>query len=202
PVGKIAPGAPRKLAEIVHRCLNKDPGGRFQAIDDVRIAMEEGQEETTLPPSKRPSSAFKVAMAVAAAVVIGLAVWSWLLYSRKAPVLTSRDTIVLADFRNSTGDSVFDDALKQGLAVQLGQSPLLNILPEQRVRSALKEMTRSPDDALTPKVAQEVCVRTGSKAYIAGSIANLGGHYVIGLNAINCASGDTLAREQTEAAGK
>ncbi len=201
PVRKIAPRAPRKLAEIVHKCLNKDPRGRFQAIDDVRLALEDGQEETTLPLWKRPPSAFGVAMA-AAAVVIGLAVWGWIQYSRKASGLTSRDSIVLADFRNSTGDSVFDDALKQGLAVQLGQSPLLNILPEQRVRSALKEMTRSPDDALTPKVAQEVCVRTGSKAYIAGSIANLGGNYVIGLNAINCASGDTLAREQTEAAGK
>ena len=142
------------------------------------------------------------AMAGSAAVVIGLAVGGWLLNSRKTHALTNQDTIVLADFANSTGDPVFDDALKQGLAVQLGQSPLINILPEQKVRFALQEMTRSPDEALTATVAQEVCERTGSKAYIAGSIANLGGPYVIGLNAIHCATGDVLAREQTEAADK
>jgi DNA-binding winged helix-turn-helix (wHTH) protein/tetratricopeptide (TPR) repeat protein len=143
-----------------------------------------------------------IAIAGPAAVVIGLAVGGWLLYSRKAHALTNKDTIVLADFANSTGDPVFDDTLKQGLAVQLGQSPLINILPEQKVRFVLQEMTRSPDEALTATVTQEVCERTGSKVYIAGSIANLGGPYVIGLNAIHCATGDVLAREQTEAADK
>jgi Flp pilus assembly protein TadD len=144
----------------------------------------------------------RTAIAVGAAVVLVLAVGVWWLYSHKSHTLTNKDTIVLADFVNSTGDPVFDDALKQGLAVQLGQSPLLNILTEQKVRSALKEMTRSPDEAVTASVAQEVCERTGCKAYIAGSIANLGGHYVIGLNAIHCTTGDALAREQIEAGDK
>jgi len=142
------------------------------------------------------------AIAGAAAAVIGLAVGGWWSYSRKGYALASTDNIVLADFANSTGDSVFDETLQQGLAVQLGQSPLLNILPQQKVRATLKEMTRSPDEALTPGVAQEVCERTGSKASIAGCIANLGGHYVIGLNAVNCSTGDALGREQTEAADK
>jgi DNA-binding winged helix-turn-helix (wHTH) protein/tetratricopeptide (TPR) repeat protein len=144
----------------------------------------------------------RAAIAGGVVTVIALAAGLWLLTSRKAQALTNKDTIVLADFANSTGDPVFDDALKQGLAVQLSQSPLLNILPDQRVRSALKEMTRSPDEILTANLAQEVCVRTGSKAYIVGSIANLGGHYVIGLNAMHCATGDTLARDQTEAGDK
>jgi hypothetical protein len=139
----------------------------------------------------------------AAALIVALAGSSFLyFYFHRTPKLTDKDVIVLADFVNSTGDPVFDDTLKQGLAVQLGQSPLLNILPEQKVRSALKEMTRSPDETLSAGVAQEVCQRTGGKAYIAGSIGNLAEHYVIGLNAIHCATGDTLAREQAEAAGK
>jgi eukaryotic-like serine/threonine-protein kinase len=141
-------------------------------------------------------------IAGAAAVVIGLAVGGWLFYSRKAHVLTEQDTIVLADFANSTGDPVFDDALTEGLAIQLAQSPFLNLLPEKSVRAALQEMTRSPDEVLKPAVALEVCERTGSKAYITGSIANLGGHYLIGLRAVNCSSGDVLAREQTLAEDK
>ena len=197
PAGEIVAGLPDKLSQIIQKCLSKDPERRFQAIDDVRLALGDLQEDTN------PAHPYKwAAIAGAAAVVVGLAVGGWWFYSHQAHALTNKDTIVLADFANSTGDPVFDDALKQGLAVQLGQSPLLNILPEQKVRSALKEMTRSPDEALTASLAQEVCERTASKAYIAGSIANLGGHYVIGLNAINCATGDALAREQTEAADK
>jgi serine/threonine protein kinase/tetratricopeptide (TPR) repeat protein len=195
---------PPKLRQIIDRCLSKDPGSRFQTIDEVRLALGDLQKDTK--PAIAPSKV-RATRVGAAAVAIGLVVGGWLLYSRQShvltnPVLTNKDTLVLADFANSTGDPVFDDALKQGLAVQLGQSPLINILSEQRVRSALKEMTRSPDEALTGRVAQEVCERAGSKAYIAGSIDNLGGHYVIGLNAVNCATGDALAREQTEAGDK
>ncbi len=140
--------------------------------------------------------------AIAALLGIGALALAVYFNLHRSPKLTDKDTVVLADFANSTGEQIFDDTLKQGLAVQLGQSPMLNILPEQKVCTTLREMTRSPDEALSPNVAQEVCVRTASRAYILGSIANLGGHYVIGLNAIDCASGDVLAREQTEAAGK
>jgi eukaryotic-like serine/threonine-protein kinase len=158
-------------------------------------------EGASVVPAKAASSSRWKVIIPAALAVVALTASSYY-YFHRPPKLTDKDTIVLADFANSTGDPIFDDTLKQGLAVQLGQSPLLNILAEEKVRSALKEMTRSPDEVLTARVTREVCERTGSKAYIAGSIANLGGHYVIGLNAIQCATGDTLAREQTEAAGK
>jgi tetratricopeptide (TPR) repeat protein len=116
--------------------------------------------------------------------------------------LTDRDTIVLADFANSTGDAVFDGTLRQGLAVQLEQSPFLNILADQKVRDGLKLMGRSSNDRLTADVARELCQREGGKALIAGSIASLGSQYVIGLDALNCQTGDSLAREQATAQSK
>ncbi len=125
-----------------------------------------------------------------------------LLYVCRAHALTEKDTIVLADFANTTGDDVFDDTLKQALAVDLGQSPFLNILSETQVRQTLQQMTRSSNERLTQDLAREVCQRAGSKAYLAGSIAALGTQYVIGLEALNCASGDVLAREQMTASGK
>jgi tetratricopeptide (TPR) repeat protein len=116
--------------------------------------------------------------------------------------LTAKDTIVLADFTNTTGDPVFDDTLKQALAVDLGQSPFLNVLSEDKVRQTLREMTHSPGERLTQDLAREVCQRAGSKAYLAGSIAALGTQYVIGLNAVNCQTGDSLVEEQERATGK
>ncbi len=116
--------------------------------------------------------------------------------------LTDKDTIVLSDFDNKTGDSVFDDTLKQGLSVQLEQSPFLALLSEQRVNETLKLMGRPAGDRLTPEVTREVCQRTGSKAMLTGSIAGLGSQYVIGLKAVNCNTGDVLAEAQEQAAGK
>ncbi len=196
----------------IRKALDDDPKAPkyIETVPTVGYRFVGEYEEEQSPvvesvPAAAPSRVdpYKwAALATATEVVMGLAVGGWWFYSRKAHGLTGKDTIVLADFANSTGDPVFDDALKQGLAVQLGQSPLLNILSEPRVRSALKEMTRSPDEPLTASLAREVCERTKSKAYIAGSIADLAGHYVIGLNAVHCATGDALAREQTEAADK
>src|SRR5260370_30901344 len=110
--------------------------------------------------------------------------------------------IVLADFDNTTGDAVFDGALKQALAVQLGQSPFLNILSDRKVGETLRLMGHQTVDRITQDVARELCVRTGSKAIILGSISNLGGQYVIGVDAVGCSNGDTLAKEPEEAAGK
>src|SRR5262249_42813828 len=110
-------------------------------------------------------------------------------FFHNAPVLTERDTLVLADFENSTGDAGFDYALKQGLAVQLGQSPYLSILPDEKVRDTLKLMGRAPGERLTPTVAREICQRAGSKVYLTGSIGNLGSQYVLGINALNCRTG-------------
>ena len=119
-----------------------------------------------------------------------------------ATPLTEKDTVVLADFTNSTGDPVFDDALKQALGVQLGQSPFLNILSDRKVEETLHLMGRQSSERITRDVARELCIRTGSKAIVLGSISNLGGQYVIGLDAVGCSSGDTLAQEQEESAGK
>ena len=140
--------------------------------------------------------------AAAAVVAIGLAVGGWLFYSRKAHALTDKDTIVLADFTNTTGDSVFDGTLRQGLAVQLEQSPFLSIISEQRIQQTLRLMGQPTDAKLTPEIARDLCQRTGSAAVLDGSIASLGSQYVLGLRAANCRTGDTLAEEQERATGK
>jgi tetratricopeptide (TPR) repeat protein len=130
-------------------------------------------------------------------------VTGWLLFSpRRSPALTERDSILLADFVNTTGSAVFDDTLKKALAVQLGQSPYLNVFPDERVRETLQYMGRSPEERLTKAVAREVCQRQGVKAMMQGSIASLGSNYVISLEATNCATGEPLAREQVEAGGQ
>jgi eukaryotic-like serine/threonine-protein kinase len=123
-------------------------------------------------------------------------------YSRRSQALTEKDSILLADFINTTGDSVFDGSLKQALAVQLEQSPYLNVLPQSRIHEALRFMGRSPDERLTSDVAREICVREGVKAMLTGSIAGLGSHYVIDLNAVNAQTGDSLGRAQVEAESK
>src|SRR5258708_635774 len=120
----------------------------------------------------------------------------------QATPLTEKDTRVLADFTNSTGDPLFDDALKQALGVQLGQSPFLNILSDRRVEETRRLMRRPSNERITRDIARELCIRTGSKAFLLGSISNLGGQYVIGVDAVGCSSGDTLAKEQEEAASK
>jgi len=132
-------------------------------------------------------------------LAVGAAVF---FYFNRAQALTDKDTVLLADFANSTGEPVFDGTLKQALAVQLGQSPFLNIFPEERVREALRFMGRSPDDRLTRDVAREICERQGLKAMLTGSISSLGSHYVITLEAVNAHSGDSIAREQIEADSK
>ena len=116
--------------------------------------------------------------------------------------LTEKDTIVLADFANSTGDAVFDDTLKTALSVSLNQSPFLNVLSENKVAATLKLMSRPVGTKLTPEVTPELCQRAGSKAYISGSIASLGSQYVLGLKTVNCQSGDPLAEEQVTAISK
>jgi len=140
--------------------------------------------------------------ASAATLAAALAGGALFLHNRKAHAIKETDTVVLADFANSTGDSVFDDTLRQALAVSLRQSPFLNLLSDQKVITTLRLMTLPPNTPLTPKIAGEVCQRAGSKAYIAGSVASIGNEYVIGLKAVNCQSGDTLALKQVHADGK
>jgi eukaryotic-like serine/threonine-protein kinase len=137
-----------------------------------------------------------------AVVVVVLGVGAWLYFARKAQALTEKDTIVLSDFTNTTGDAIFDDTLKTALNVSLRQSPFLNVLSDSEVAKNLKLMTRPADTKLTPELARELCQRAGSKAYLAGTIGSLGSQYVLGLKAVNCRSGDTLAEEQVTAASK
>jgi len=137
-----------------------------------------------------------------AVVLLVLALGIYLVRLRVARSLSSKDTVVVADFKNSTGDPVFDDTLKTALDVALAQSPFLNSLSRNKVVATLRMMTRPVDTTITPDVAREVCQRTRSKAYIAGSISRLGSQYVLSLEAANCQSGDTLVREQVTAAAK
>jgi eukaryotic-like serine/threonine-protein kinase len=136
------------------------------------------------------------------AVVVALIAGGLYYHSHRAKPLTEKDTIVLADFSNETGDPVFDDTLKTALSVALNQSPFLNVLSDSNVSKIFKLMEKPPDAKLTPDVARDLCLRAGSKAYVAGSIASLGSQYVLGLKVVNCQSGDVLAQEQATAASK
>jgi eukaryotic-like serine/threonine-protein kinase len=212
PLARVNPEISPDLDRIISKALEKDPKLRYQSAADIRTDLQRLRRDSDTSRSAAATARVEskparksirwAAVAGATLLAIGLTVGGWLFLSRKAHALTDKDTIVLADFTNTTGDPVFDDTLKQALAVGLGQSPFLNILSDERVRQILMEMTRPSDERLTRDLAREVCQRAASKAYLAGSIAALGAQYVIGLEALNCASGDTLAREQTTAAGK
>jgi len=145
---------------------------------------------------------WKILVPAAVVVVAALIAGGFYIRSRTATPLTEKDTIVLADFSNTTGDAVFDDALKQALAVDLEQSPFLNVLSDRRTGETLRLMGRAPNDRVTREVAQEICLRTGSKALLAGSISRLGSQYMVGLQAVGCGNGDTLAKEQGAASSK
>jgi len=212
PLVRLNPHLPPKLEEVINKALEKDRKLRYQSAADIRTDLQRLKRDTesgravtatTDVGGKRGlKSARWGALGGAALVCVALAVGGWLFFSRKAHALTDKDTIVLADFANTTGDEVFDDTLKQALSVELAQSPFFNILSDQKVRDTLKLMGHASEERLTPDVARDLCQRTGSKAYANGSIASLGNQYVIGLNAVNCQTGDSLAREQMTASGK
>ena len=211
---RVNPEISPELERIINKALEKDRKLRYQSAADIRTDLqrlkrdtESGRAalttaETGLKPAPKSTWFRWVAVTGATVLVIGLAVGGWLFHTRKAHALTEKDTIVLSDFDNKTGDAVFDDTLKQGLSVQLEQSPFLNLLSDRKVNETLKLMGRPAGDRLTPEVTHEVCQRTSSKAMLTGSIAGLGSQYVIGLKAVNCDTGDVLAEAQEQAAGK
>src|SRR5579863_1477736 len=229
-ISSLNPDFPAGLDLIVRKALEKDRELRYQHASDMRTDLqrlkrdaESGRvaaassgkvpaaEAGGLRSAKRRKAAVRSrtfsradGYIVAALLVAALIAGGLYYRSRQhaAHALTEKDTIVLADFANSTGDGVFDDTLKTALSVSLNHSPFLNVLPENKVAATLKLMSRPADTKLTPEVTRELCQRAGSKAYLAGSIASLGSQYVLGLKAVNCQSGDPLAEQQVTAAGK
>jgi serine/threonine protein kinase/tetratricopeptide (TPR) repeat protein len=202
--------APADLERIVYKTLEKDRKLRYQHAADIRADLQRLKRDTesgrtavfSTTTEQPPIRRWKVvASTVVAFLLILLAVG---LYWRVRPTtrLTERDTVVVADFVNTTGDPVFDDALKQALAVELDQSPFLNILSDQKVSETLRLMGHSSSDRLTRDVARELCLRTGSKVMIAGSISHLGSQYLLGLSAVDCNTEDSIAKEQVQAARK
>jgi serine/threonine protein kinase/tetratricopeptide (TPR) repeat protein/class 3 adenylate cyclase len=205
PASQLNNELPPRLEEIIHRALEKDRNLRFQHASEIRAELQRLKRDTESGPHAIVAKTravpffrkYRKVMAAASALLT-LSVGSYL-YLHRTPKLTDKDTIVVTDISNQTGEAVFDDTLKQGLAVSLSQSPFLNLLPDERTNRTLTMMGRPAGERLTTEVAREVCVRTASKALLAGSISRLGSHYVIGLKAMTCASGQVLAQEQVEA---
>jgi DNA-binding winged helix-turn-helix (wHTH) protein/Flp pilus assembly protein TadD len=169
----------------------------------VIIAPNTASSESEFPPLAAQSYRRFGRWAMSAiTIVILLAALPTYRYFRGTPTLTEKDTIIIADFANSTGDPVFDDALKQALSIQLAQSPFLDILSDRKVSETLRMMGRSPDERLTNRIAQEICERTGSKAMLSGAISSVGSRYLLGVKAINCATGDSFIQRQVQAASK
>src|SRR5207248_1254249 len=205
---RLNPDLPTELERFINKCLEKDRNLRYQHASEILADLQRVKRDTETGKSVAASltgvhSARRGRWMLAAAtilVVIGCATAVW--FYRQKHALSTTDTVVVADFANSTGDPVFDDTLKQALLVQLSQSPYLDVLSEQKTNHMLQLMGRSPGDRLTPDLAQEVCQRTQSKAMLVGSIASLGSEYVIGLRAVDCESGESVAQEQETARSK
>ncbi|MGA9039118.1 MAG: protein kinase [Terriglobales bacterium] len=188
------------------------PSGSASAVQPASVApissaastpvaqAASGSSVVAIPPAAQSSKrGIWIALAALLVVAVGLGIF---FHYRKSQSLTEKDSILLTDFVNTTGDAVFDGTLNQALAVQLEQSPYLNLVPESRIQESLQFMGRKPDEHITSDVGREICLRDGIKAMMTGSIASLGNHYVITLAATNAQTGDSLGREQVEADSK
>jgi serine/threonine protein kinase/tetratricopeptide (TPR) repeat protein len=208
PPTRLNPRLPPRLEEIIDKCLEKDRNLRYQHASDIRTDLQRLKRDTDshrgIAPAKSGAKTlagrWKV-MVPAAATVMGLSIAGFFYFHHTAR-LTNNDTIVVADFANSTGDPVFDGTLRQGLAVELEQSPFLSLVPEGRVQQTLRMMSQPAEARLTPQLAREICQRTASFAFLEGSIATLGNQYVLGLRAENCRTGKVLDDELVQAARK
>ena len=193
-----------ELERIISKCLEADRELRYQKASDVRADLQRLKRDSgsaqvtslTAAPPKR----WRVVLAAASAAVLTLSVAGYLDFHRAAPTLTEKDTIVLADFENRTVDPVFDDTLRQGLSVELQQSPFLSLISDQQVQQTLARMGQPKETRLTSEVAQQICERTSSVVVLEGSIASLGSQFVLGLRAKNCNTGTILDQEQIQAA--
>ena len=215
PVVRLNPDVPPKLEEIITKALEKDRNLRYQHAADMRTDLQRLKRDSdsgrsavvssgTVAVPERPAAQKKKLWNIVVPTLLAAALIAGGLYYRSLHTkpLTEKDTIVLADFENKTGDAVFDDALKQAMAVELGQSPFLNVLSDRKVNETLRMMGRPANERITADVGRELCLRTGSKALLGGTISSLGSHYLVDLNAAACSTGDTLAKEQVEATSK
>ncbi len=202
---RLNPGLPMELERIINKCLEKDRTLRYQHASEIRTDLQRLRRDTD---SGRVAAApgglkrKKWLVPAAGAIAVLAVVAAGYFYFNRKPRLTDKDTIVLADFTNTTGDPVFEGTLRQGLAIQLEQSPFLSVVSDDRIRRTLRLMGQPADARLTPDTAREVCERTASAAFLEGSIASLGSRYVLGLRAHNCRTGDVIDDEQGQAARK
>jgi serine/threonine protein kinase/Flp pilus assembly protein TadD len=211
PASQINQGLPPKLDEIISKALEKDRKLRYQSAAETRTDLQRLKRDTE--SARLPAATDKVVgvgekrgirwkvIVPATLVVAALAAGSYFFFHR-IPRLTDKDTIVLADFTNKTGDVVFDGTLRQGLSVQLEQSPFLSIISYQQIQQTLQMMSQKPDVKLTPEIARELCQRMGSAAVLDGSIAQIGTQYLLTLKAVNCSSGESLASTEAQASDK
>jgi len=205
PPSQVNAEVPPELDAVIRKALEKDRNRRYQSAADLRADLERLRRWAPVRLKRRQfrrRTRWAVRASTGALLAAALIVAGIFYRSHRKPPLTDKDTVVVADFANSTGDAVFDDTLKTALTIALKQSPFLEELAQSKVAATLKLMTRAPSTPLTPDVAREVCQRTGCKAYIAGSIARLGDEYVVALKAVNCLTGDTLAEQQVTAGAK
>jgi serine/threonine protein kinase len=209
PPTRLNPELPPKLEEIINKALEKDRRLRYQNAADLRTdlaRLKRDSQSGTISGATRSSRIKQVKhwpwIAGAAAVVLAAAGAGYLFLHKPAAELTAKDTIVLTDFTNTTGDAVFDGTLRQGLSAQLEQSPFLSLISDQRIAQTLTLMNQPAQAKLTHQLTREVCQRTGGSASIEGSISSLGSQYVLGLKAVNCGTGDVISDEQVTANGK